>query len=149
MAKKITTVITPYTTTPSRLKPSTFSSDRDIRLVEENIRNSQLNDIADEINDVAEEVDNNTLIALNSANAAAKQVVLAAAEVANATAQVVIATTKANESSASATLALQMRDETASLIELLPSDVNLAYSKAGTDALLAKRDLENFLDFKF
>lgn len=46
----MTTLITPYTTTPSRLNPSTFSSDRDIRLAEENSRIVQMNAQANENN---------------------------------------------------------------------------------------------------
>jgi len=42
-----------------------------------------------------------------------------------------------------------MRDETAGLIELLPDDASLAYTKAAIDAKLGDRDLANFLDFKF
>lgn len=57
MARRIETVITPYSTTPSRLRSSTFSADRDVRLAEENIRNGQLNDIAEEINNVAEDIE--------------------------------------------------------------------------------------------
>lgn len=156
MATKITTVITPYSTTPSRLKPATFSTDRDTRLAEENIRNSQLNNLADEINEVSDDINDKQIIATTKAGEATDQAALAtqqvgyaAAEVAKAAAKVVLATQEASNASVSATLALQSKNEIAGLIELMPSDVNLAYSKAGTDALLSRRDLENFLDFKF
>jgi len=66
-----------------------------------------------------------------------------------ATTQANKATTEATKASLAAVSATQMRNETAGLIELLPSDVNLAYTKAAIDAKLNDRDLANFLDFKF
>lgn len=46
----MTTQITPYTTTPSRTNPSTFSADRDIRLAEEASRIAEMNAMAVEMN---------------------------------------------------------------------------------------------------
>ena len=67
----------------------------------------------------------------------------------NATTQANKATTEATKASLAAVSATQMRNETAGLIELLPSDVNLAYTKAAIDSKLGDRDLANFLNFKF
>jgi hypothetical protein len=66
-----------------------------------------------------------------------------------ATTQANKATTEATKASLAAVSATQMRNETAGLIELLPSDASLAYTKAAIDAKLNDRDLANFLDFKF
>jgi len=53
---RITTKITPFTRSPSRQKPETFSEDMDIRLSEENSRIEQMNTQSDEMNAVADEV---------------------------------------------------------------------------------------------
>jgi len=50
----ITTTITPFTKTPSRQNPSTFSADMDDRLSEENSRITQMNSQSSEMNDVAD-----------------------------------------------------------------------------------------------
>ena len=50
----ITTTITPFTKTPSRQNPSTFSADMDDRLSEENSRITQMNNLGEEMNDVAD-----------------------------------------------------------------------------------------------
>jgi hypothetical protein len=47
------TQITPYTTTPSRQSPATFSADRDIRLAEEVTRIAQMNAMSVELNGLA------------------------------------------------------------------------------------------------
>jgi len=49
----MTTQITPYTTTPSRQNPATFSADRDVRLREEASRILQMNALAVELNALA------------------------------------------------------------------------------------------------
>ena len=49
----MTTQITPFTTTPSRQNPSTFSADRDVRLQEEASRILQMNALAAELNALA------------------------------------------------------------------------------------------------
>jgi len=77
MTTQITTFVTPYTTTPNRQSPSTFSADRDTRLQEEATRIPQQNSMATEMNAVAVEVNSNT-------TAAAASAVLAAASAATA-----------------------------------------------------------------
>ena len=49
----MTTTITPYTTMPSRQSPTTFSADRDTRLLEEATRIPQMNALATELNALA------------------------------------------------------------------------------------------------
>lgn len=47
------TKITPFTTSPNRSKPATFSEDMDIRLSEENSRILQMNALSDEMNELS------------------------------------------------------------------------------------------------
>ncbi|UTJ05385.1 hypothetical protein [Arcobacter roscoffensis] len=49
-------IINKYTTTPSRKRPETFSSDRDIRLEEDNLRIDEMNNTAEAINDVTTDI---------------------------------------------------------------------------------------------
>ena len=143
------TQITPYSTTPSRLNPATFSSDRDIRLAEENSRLLQMNAQALENDEAVTTTTKKALEASNSASLSAQSANSAAQSATNATnngaTQVTLATTKANEASESAAKALASKNAIAGLITLLPTDVNLAYNKAAIDSKLELRDLENFL----
>lgn len=50
----ITTTITPFTHTPSRQNPATFSEDMDYRLSEENSRITQMNNLGTQMNSVAD-----------------------------------------------------------------------------------------------
>ena len=59
----ITTTISPFTKSPSRQNPSTFSADMDTRLSEENSRIVEMNDMSEEMNVVADEVNDNAVIA--------------------------------------------------------------------------------------
>lgn len=52
----INTRIDPFTKSPNRLKPATFSADMDTRLAEENSRIAQMNSMSDEMNVVASEL---------------------------------------------------------------------------------------------
>ncbi|MDO9304639.1 MAG: LamG-like jellyroll fold domain-containing protein [Sulfuricurvum sp.] len=63
----MSTQITPFSTTPSRLNPATFSSDRDIRLAEENSRIVQMNAQANENNAAVTTTNSDALSATNSA----------------------------------------------------------------------------------
>jgi hypothetical protein len=49
----IDTTIVPFTATPNRQSPSTFSEDMDTRLAEENARISQMNLVSGEMNETA------------------------------------------------------------------------------------------------
>lgn len=70
MTTQITTFVTPYTTTPSRQSPATFSADRDTRLQEEATRIPQQNSMATEMNAVAVEVNTNAVTATAQAESA-------------------------------------------------------------------------------
>ena len=52
----ITTTIQPFTRTPSRQSPATFSEDMDIRLSEENSRIEQMNSFGEEANSLRDDV---------------------------------------------------------------------------------------------
>jgi predicted nucleic acid-binding Zn-ribbon protein len=53
---QITTTISPFTKTPSRQNPLTFSEDMDVRLSEENSRIEQMNSVSAEMNAVSNEI---------------------------------------------------------------------------------------------
>lgn len=55
----ITTTITPFTHTPSRQNPATFSEDMDYRLSEENSRITQMNNLGTQMNSVADLINDN------------------------------------------------------------------------------------------
>jgi len=61
----ITTTITPFTHTPSRENPLTFSSDMDSRLGEENSRITEMNSQSSEMND-AVEIINDNIVAIDN-----------------------------------------------------------------------------------
>ncbi len=62
------TQIQPFTRTPSRKKPATFSEDMDIRLQEENSRIEQMNAMSGELNTLAQQVDQNAYqVSINKA----------------------------------------------------------------------------------
>ena len=63
----ITTSITPFTTSPSRSNPSTFSADMDARLSEENGRITEMNAVSTEMNTVSGEVNTNATTATTKA----------------------------------------------------------------------------------
>ena len=63
----ITSLISLFTKTPSRLNPSTFSSDMDTRLSEENSRITQMNDMSTQINTVAQEINQKAVAIYNQA----------------------------------------------------------------------------------
>lgn len=71
----IDTRIDPFTKSPNRQQPATFSADMDTRLAEENSRITQMNNMSDEMNVVASElnainvnVNNNNKIILGYRN---------------------------------------------------------------------------------
>ena len=63
----ITSLISLFTKTPSRLNPSTFSSDMDTRLSEENSRITQMNDMSTQMNAVAQEINQKAVAIYNQA----------------------------------------------------------------------------------
>lgn len=63
----ITTTITPFTKSPSRQAPSTFSSDMDTRLSEENSRITQMNSMSTEMNSTAATVNSDATTATTKA----------------------------------------------------------------------------------
>ena len=63
----ITSLISLFTKTPSRLNPSTFSSDMDTRLSEENSRITQMNDMSTQMNIVAQEINQKSVAIYNQA----------------------------------------------------------------------------------
>ena len=63
----ITSLISLFTKTPSRLNPSTFSSDMDTRLSEENSRITQMNDMSTQMNTVAQEINQKAVAIYNQA----------------------------------------------------------------------------------
>lgn len=65
---QVTTRITPFTTTPSRQKPLTFSADMDTRLSEENSRIEAMNNMSDEMNKVANDINARDLSISNMKN---------------------------------------------------------------------------------
>ncbi len=58
--KKVTTRIQPFTTSPNRSRPATFSEDMDTRLSEENSRINQMNSMSDQMNELSSELNANT-----------------------------------------------------------------------------------------
>lgn len=136
------TQLTPFTRYPQRSNPTTFYEDGDIFFSELASRITGWN---------AQTLENNVAVDTTAqlVLVATQQAAIANTKAGEAVIQVTLATANANESSASAASALNSRNEIAGLITLLPTDVNLAYSKAAVDSKLELRDLENFLEFKF
>lgn len=73
----IDTRIDPFTKSPNRQQPATFSEDMDTRLAEENSRIVQMNDMSDEMNVVVGEVNDNAIIASDKADEASNSAEIA------------------------------------------------------------------------
>ena len=69
--------ITPFTTTPNRKNPATFSEDMDTRLAEEDSRIAEMNAMSTELNDLSVDVNNKATSASQSASEAAQSSLIA------------------------------------------------------------------------
>lgn len=101
----ITTTIDPFTKSPSRQNPATFSADMDTRLAEENSRIVQMNAVSTEMNTVSGEVNTNAIqVAADTLTTAGykDQAAISAAEAAISAASAAISENLAASSEANA-----------------------------------------------
>lgn len=133
----ITTKIQPFTTSPNRSKPATFSEDMDTRLGQENSRIIQMNAMSDEMNQTATSINEKINEASQNANAVseAKTLILEKVEL-------------ANESAAISSAKAQIAAEKANICIQATTGVNEAKETAIQKAQIATNAADSALESK-